>query len=92
MTAVYTTGESRFSNVVTPSGVCNLTLADGVTVSVNGHDIVIEGADGKQLAIYSTDGVTRYAATGTDAPAVYTAQPGVYLVRVANATVKVIVR
>ncbi len=92
VTAVYTTGESRFSNVVNPSGVCNLTLADGVTVSVNGHDIVIEGADGKQLAIYTTDGVTRYAATGTDAPAVYTAQPGVYLVRVANATVKVIVR
>lgn len=92
VTAVYTTGESRYSNIVAPSGVNDLTLAGGVKVSVSGNDIAIEGAEDKAVAVYTADGMTVYAAKSADDKTTVTVTAGVYLVKVGASTVKVLVK
>jgi predicted transcriptional regulator len=60
-------------------------------VYVSNRQIVISGAAGKRYDIYTADGRTFRSATAAATEAV-DATPGVYLVRVAAQTVKVIVK
>ena len=67
------------------------TLTQGVVVSAEGHSIVIAGADGLALSITSSDGKVIYSAKGTDRTVV-PVSPGIYMVRVAGKTVKILVK
>lgn len=92
VTAVYTTGESRYSNVVSTSGISSATLAEGVSVAVDGRDIIVSGAEGMNVAIYTIDGLTCLSTKAANSVITYHAAPAVYLVKVGGATAKVIVR
>lgn len=67
------------------------TLTKGVVVSAEGHSIVIAGAEGLALSITSADGKVIYSAKGTDRTVVPVA-PGIYMVRVAGKTIKILVK
>lgn len=67
------------------------TLTKGVVVSAEGHSIVIAGAEGLALSITSADGKVIYSAKGTDRTVV-PVSPGIYMVRVAGKTVKILVK
>ena len=90
VTAVYDKGESELSEPVTigQTGVDSV-LAAGLKVYVEGKSIVVTGAEGKLVTIYSVDGRTIYSAQGDARVAVNTA---IYLVTVDRQTVKVAVR
>jgi len=93
VTAVYNQGESRMSNKVIPaqSGINSITGNDNVTVTTRDNNIIIDNADGKRVAVYSTDGIKIAACTGTP-HTVIPATSGIYIVTVANNPFKVIVK
>lgn len=90
VTAVYDKGESELSEPVTidQSGI-DAVLAAGIKVAVEGHAIVVTGAEGKLVTINAVDGRTIYSAQGD---ARVTVNSSIYLVTVDRKTVKVIVR
>jgi hypothetical protein len=90
VTAVYSEGESEFSNSVSiPTSGIELVKAGKVNVSVDGKYIVVSGADNSLVTINAVDGKTLYSATGNARVHVNSA---IYLVTVDRKTVKVIVR
>lgn len=92
VTAVYSTGESRFSNMVdkaVPSAIDGISAGDGATVRVEGRDIVVACGESDGVVIYGADGIRSFEGTG---PARHTAAPGVHIVEVAGNAVKVMVR
>jgi hypothetical protein len=94
VTAVYAGGESKYSNDATvsvTSGIESVDASAAPVVYVSNRQIVISGAAGKRYDIYTADGRTFRSATAAATEAV-DATPGVYLVRVAAQTVKVIVK
>ncbi|MDE6437201.1 MAG: hypothetical protein K2K69_06810, partial [Muribaculaceae bacterium] len=92
VTAVYTTGESRFSNVLEPTGISAVGAgSNAATVSVEGSDIVVRGAEGMEVSIVAVDGRVLYAARpATDV--VFPASAGIYIVRTGSTATKVVVR
>ena len=90
VTAVYDNGESELSEPVTigQTGIDSI-LAAGLKVCVEGKSIVVTGAEGKLVTIYSVDGRTIYSAQGDARVAVNAA---IYLVTIDRKTVKVAVR
>lgn len=96
VTAVYKTGESRFSNeyAVSGYGAIDGIEADlnGALVHVTGNNIIIENNDGRSINIATIDGVTLFRSTGTESRTTYTAEPGIYIVTVGDKTVKVVVK
>ncbi|MDE5979704.1 MAG: choice-of-anchor J domain-containing protein, partial [Muribaculaceae bacterium] len=90
VTAVYDKGESELSEPVTidQSGI-DAVLAAGIKVAVEGHAIVVTGAEGKLVTINAVDGRTIYSAQGD---ARVTVNSSIYLVTADRKTVKVIVR
>ena len=60
VTTVFAEGESRYSNTVRVTGyhssVEGVSAGSNVTVTVNGHDIVVKGAEGSTVSLYGTDG------------------------------------
>lgn len=89
VTAVYTTGESRFSNIAIPTGIANVNGFDGVSVEAADGFITVRGAEGKAVRIYTTDGMLNYSAEGDCR---HKAAKGVYMVKVGERTFKVLVK
>ncbi len=93
VTCVYSQGESAGSNTVEAATSGVSSVADNaVSVKALGHEIYINGADGKFVTIYATDGQTLYAENGQSQTVVNIYQPGIYIVKVDTQVFKVIVR
>lgn len=93
VTAVYDKGESQGSNLAevdVVSGVNDLD-ATRVDVSVEAGTLVVTGAEGKRVSVYAADGslVAQRKAGNTERIAV---AGGMYIVKVAGATFKVLVK
>ena len=93
VTALYLNrGESNFSNTATPvlSSIDDIA-SQGISLTVEGNEIVITGAQDRSIAIYSVDGILNHSASGTgnDRFAVNT---GVYIVKIGTQATKVVVK
>ncbi|MDE7119798.1 MAG: choice-of-anchor J domain-containing protein, partial [Muribaculaceae bacterium] len=92
VTAVYATGESVPSNEVSGNSSINLTdSADALTAVGKSGEIEVRHAAGVLVDIYAANGACVYSASDSDTHRVAVA-PGVYLVRGAGLTIKVVVR
>lgn len=93
VTALYTIGESRGSNVAKVSHNSGLDSATAESVLLAAADgcIIIEGAEGLHVAIASVDGRTIYSGKPEAALKVAVA-PAVYIVKAGDKTVKLAVR
>lgn len=93
VTAVYNKGESAGSNAVevtaTVSGVEGINA--GVKVSAKDQNIVIAGAEGQKVAVYSADGKVVFAGVA-EAKTVVPATKGIYVVMVNKTATKLIVK
>lgn len=91
VTAVYNRGESEVSNavVLSPTSGVDAFAAPGISVAVEGHDIVVTAADTDAVRIVATDGRTVYAGLGNSRVSVAT---GIYLVKVGQTVTKAVVR
>lgn len=92
VTAVYDKGESVPSTAVNvgQSGLGEAGVAT-VDVTVEDHTIYVANAFGQPVSIHAVDGRTVFS-TVADSTVSATVAPGVYLVQVGRATVKVVVR
>lgn len=92
VTALYNYGESKASDdaVVDLTGVED-AMASAVNVSVVDRTIVVTGAEGCNVAVYNAAGVEVFAAA-SNGHTTYQAAQGIYLVKVADSTYKVIVK
>lgn len=88
--------DSRFS-LELGSGVATGVdlVVDGVsavTVSVEGNAIVVEGAQGQAVSIYSLDGKTQISDVASADRVAYSLDAGVYIVNTAGRSAKCIIR
>lgn len=91
VTAVYDKGESvPISVSVVKSGIAGVE-ASAVTVSVVDRSIVVTGAEGLPVAVYTVDGKTLCSVAG-QAKTVVPVPTGIYIVKAATAVRKVIVK
>lgn len=88
--ALYDLGSSAPAAVeVSYSSVGGIEADSKAVVTSDGAGILVEGAAGAEVAVYSIDGLTLYSGVAqTDRLSVSVA-PGVYLVRVGSAVVKI---
>ncbi|MDE7120235.1 MAG: hypothetical protein K2O10_06455, partial [Muribaculaceae bacterium] len=86
-------GESMFSNDAIPFfSSISLTETDAdITVTTDNGDIIIDNADGCNVAVYRADGLTLYAGPGQQHQRI-AAGAGAYIVVAGQQTVKLIVR
>ncbi|MDE6326491.1 MAG: choice-of-anchor J domain-containing protein, partial [Duncaniella sp.] len=91
VTAVYDKGESMPVSVSVAKSGIPVAGASVVTVSVADRSIVVTGADGHPVAVYTVDGKTVYSSAG-QARTVIPVQPGIYIVKAATTVRKVIVK
>lgn len=92
VSAVYDKGESILSHeVVVETGAIYGVSADNVAVSAADGCIVVEGAKGARVEVFATDGRMLYGFTAASVERMPVAT-GVYLVKVAGVTTKVIVK
>lgn len=94
VTAVYTTGESRFSNVVT---VGEVTAVDGVdtfkaSVTAQYGTIFISHAEGQPIAVADATGKSVYSANAAAANVAVPVAPGLYIVKVGKTAMKIVVK
>lgn len=94
VTAIYNMGESALSNTVTvdftKSGIDSVSL-DGMTVAVKDCVIIVTGADGRAIAVYTTDGMAYAHAVGSAVTRIPVA-PAVYLVKIGDKVIKLAAR
>ena len=92
VTAVHAEGESVFSNLVTVSltGIDN-TIAGDVTIRGEHEAIVVEGAQGANVAVYTVDGRMIYSGAAAEVQRI-PAATGLYIVRAGAAAAKVLVK
>ena len=92
VTAVHAEGESVFSNLVTVSltGIDN-TIAGDVTIRGEHEAIVVEGAQGANVAVYTVDGRMIYSGVAAEVQRI-PAATGLYIVRAGAAAAKVLVK
>ena len=93
VTAVYDKGESLASNlaeVEVTVGINDIDATD-VNVNVEYRSIVITGAAGKTIDVYTTDGALVAQRTATDTERISLSR-GMYIVKVAGVTYKVFVK
>lgn len=93
VTAVYDKGESLASNlaeVEVTVGINDIDATD-VNVNVEYRSIVITGAAGKTIDVYTTDGALVAQRTATDTERICLSR-GMYIVKVAGVTYKVLVK
>lgn len=93
VTAVYDKGESVPSNlaeVAYTSAIASVAAGNAAVAGAEGHILVV-GAEGKNVRVYTVDGSlkTQFTANATERIA---AQPGMYIVKIGNATYKVLVK
>lgn len=93
VTAVYDKGESVPSNIAEVAFTSGITGVAAGNVAVAGADgyIFVAGAEGRSVRIYSVDGSLKTQLTAGAAERIQ-AQPGMYIVKVGNATYKVLVK
>lgn len=95
VTAVYDKGESLASNlaeVEVTVGINDIDATDvNVNVNVEYRSIVITGAAGKTIDVYTTDGALVAQRTATDTERISLSR-GMYIVKVAGVTYKVLVK
>ncbi|WP_295727750.1 choice-of-anchor J domain-containing protein [uncultured Muribaculum sp.] len=95
VTAVYAEGESRKSNDavvdMTQSGIDGIGVNGATTVKVVAGSIIVSGAEGLDMSVFTVDGKTVYSAVATDRVAVDVV-PGIYIVKAGRTAVKVVVR
>ena len=93
VTAVYDKGESLASNlaeVEVTVGINDINATD-MNVNVEYRSIVITGAAGKTIDVYTTDGALVAQRTATDTERICLSR-GMYIVKVAGVTYKVLVK
>lgn len=92
VTAVHAEGESVFSNLVTVSltGIDN-TIAGDVTIRGEQEAIVVEGAQGVNVAVYTVDGRMIYSGVAAEIQRI-PAAAGLYIVRAGATAAKVLVK
>lgn len=93
--AKYEEGDARPSNIETinvpePSSV-DEPAAEGIVIAVDGLDIVVKGAEGEEISVYTLEGQT-VAHTQGSAMVRIRVDQGFYLVSAGDKTAKVIVR
>lgn len=92
VTAVYTIGESFFSNNATIlAGSADRMEGDGTEVYTMPNAIIVENAIGKQIEVFSADGKQLCNREGSS-KAIIPADNGIYLVKVGNIAYKVLVK
>lgn len=95
VSAVYNNGESRIAGPVSvvvdiESGISNAAVA-GLSVTGAEQAIIVKGAAGANVTVYSTTGAMLHNAPAADAARI-AVPAGIYLVKVGNAAVKVAVK
>ncbi|MDO4319606.1 MAG: choice-of-anchor J domain-containing protein [Bacteroidales bacterium] len=92
VTALYQEGESRASEPVT-TAVSHVAdaVADGISITVAGNEVVITGAAGHEVSVAAPDGRIVAAVVASDCCRLRLAG-GVYIVAVGDKTVKVAVK
>lgn len=91
VTAVYEQGESGASNKVMPSTGVDSIYGSDITVMAGRGEITVTGAEGMDVAVYTTDGRTVFNETGTETTRIRI-EAGVYVVKAGTLTRKVIVK
>ncbi len=94
VTAVYDTGESRFSNVVAVDDLSGVaTVASGnVTVKTIGNSIVIGQAEGKNVVVSNAAGAVLFSGRAAEQTVSVPAVSGIYVVKVGGIVKKIVVR
>lgn len=93
VTVVYDVAESNLSNTAKLDYTDVETLVvENVTVTVEQRTIVVRGAEGENVTVYTPDGKVIYNAEAAVETSVKVDMTGVYLVKVADNVVKVIVK
>lgn len=93
VTVVYDVAESNLSNTAKLDYTDVETLVvENVTVTVEQRTIVVRGAEGENVTVYTPDGKVIYNAETAVETSVKVEMTGVYLVKVADNVVKVIVK
>ena len=94
VTAVYDAGESVGSNAavvtVKKSGLGTVAIS-GASVVARKGEIIVTGAEGRDIAVVAIDGKTIASAQGSDEN-IFAVSAGCYLVRIGGSAVKVIVK
>ena len=96
VSSVYEQGESTRSNIVSctfegNSGIAGNRLSD-INVYANSKTIVIEGAQGNDISVFTADGIKTIEKHAGSNRIVIDAKAGVYIVKIGNYTTKVVVR
>ncbi len=89
VTAVYDKGESNPSEKASVLSGLSLITAPGVSVHVQEHDIIVEGAADRSVSVTALNGVTIYTGRGDTRVSVVS---GFYLVTVGSEVCKVLVK
>lgn len=94
VSAVYDAGESRPTESLrlVSSGTANVGMAGVITVCALDRSIVVKNAAGENLEIFAPDGTLYFADANIAEHASVAAARGIYIVRVGDVTVKVIVK
>lgn len=94
VTAVWKEGESNCSGLYQAditTGISTASSTVGISVATSKNLITVSGADGKNIEVVNLAGQTMFRGVAAGTTSVSVA-PGVYLVKVANKAVKVIVK
>lgn len=94
VTAVYATGESRFSNVVALGNLSGVASVESDKVSIkalNSH-IIVAQAEGKNITISNAAGAVLFNGKGTEPTVSVPAANGIYVVKVGDNVKKIVVR
>lgn len=93
VTALWGTNESNLSNgatILTASiGEVN---ADSIAISVRGRNIVVSGAQGLSVGVYTPAGTCVSVTPGADLTEIPVAAPGIYIVKAGTRVVKLMVK
>lgn len=88
VTVVYDLGESGASNVASAMIVGIDTVSGGIDIATRGNDLIVKGAEGLDLAVYTISGIAVWNGTA-ETETVITLDKGVYVVTVGGKTFKV---
>ncbi len=91
VTALYTAGESVPASVEIAYSSADIVTLGAISIISGNSEIIISGADGLPISIYTVDGRLTASATGTSCTAI-PLQTGIYIVSVSDTVAKVTVR
>jgi len=91
VTAVYDKGESAASNVATGAAGVDSASVDTIGIQAGNGCIVVTGAFGCGIEVYTIDGIRIFSGIGTDCTNINVAG-GAYIVKAGDRVAKVIVR